>query len=72
MEPENLDDMSGSDVEPTPGVSAPVVDQMREAIDRVREQAWMVAPLTSPVALPVESGSDAPSPKQSTGGAFVV
>lgn len=39
--------MSGSDVEPTPPGPEQVVEQMREATDRVREQAWLLAPLTS-------------------------
>jgi hypothetical protein len=41
--------MSGSDHEPTPG-SEQVVEQMREATDRLREQAWLLAPLTSVVS----------------------
>ena len=39
--------MAGSEVEPTTPGPDQVVDQMREATDRLREQAWMVAPLTS-------------------------
>ena len=39
--------MSGSAVEPSPQHAA---DQMRAATERLREQAWMVAPLTTPDA----------------------
>lgn len=38
-----------SDSPTTPGADH-VVEQMREATDRLREQAWMVAPLTSAVS----------------------
>jgi hypothetical protein len=42
--------MSGSDREPTPEVDQ-VVEQMREATDRIRGSAWMVTPMTSSVDL---------------------
>lgn len=35
--------MSGSEVASAPGPEQ-VVEQMREATDRLREQGWMVAP----------------------------
>jgi len=40
--------MSGSEVEPAPHQAA---EQMQEATDRLREQAWMVAPMTNGAAV---------------------
>jgi len=37
--------MSGSAAEPSPQHAA---DQMRAATERLRDKAWMVAPLTTP------------------------
>jgi len=51
--------MAGSEVEPTTPGPDQVVDQMREATDRLREQAWMVAPLTSGVVEIDPSEADA-------------
>jgi hypothetical protein len=41
--------MSGSEVEPVAPDQADV--QMQEATDRLRDQAWMVAPMTNGAAL---------------------
>jgi hypothetical protein len=40
--------VNGSDREPIDPTEA--ADQMRDATDRLRDQAWMVAPFTSPVS----------------------
>jgi hypothetical protein len=40
--------MSECDLQPTPDAEQ-VVEQMREATDRLRDQAWKVAPLTPAV-----------------------
>jgi len=52
--------MSGSATEPSPQHAA---DQMRAATERLRDKAWMVAPLTAPDAAPsgdhAESASNA-------------
>jgi hypothetical protein len=46
--------VTGSEVEPTDPQYA--ADQMRTATDRLRDQAWMVAPLTTaPAAIEAEA-----------------
>jgi hypothetical protein len=40
--------MSGSDVEP---VAEQAASQMQEATDRLRDKAWMVAPMTNGAAV---------------------
>jgi hypothetical protein len=48
--------MSGSDVEPVPLDQA--ATQMQEATERLRKNAWMVAPMTNgAVSLPPEGAS---------------
>lgn len=42
--------VSGSEVEPTPLDAEQAAEQMRDATERLREQGWMVAPVTSPGA----------------------
>ena len=42
--------MSGSETEPVVPLPEQAADQMKDATDRLREQAWMVAPMTSAVA----------------------
>jgi hypothetical protein len=54
--------MSGSDFEPTPEVEQ-VVEQMREATDRIRGSAWMVTPMTSSVEL--DDGAEEPAEQSS-------
>jgi len=41
--------VNGSDPEPQVPLPQDAAEQMREATDRLREQAWMVTPMTSPV-----------------------
>lgn len=45
--------MSGSEVEPAPADQA--ATQMQEATERLRNKAWMVAPLTNGVVSSVVS-----------------
>ena len=45
--------MTGSGNEPSRPIDAET--QMREATDRLRDQAWMVAPMTAIVPLETES-----------------
>jgi hypothetical protein len=40
--------MSGSEVEPVPDQAA---EQMQEATERLRDKAWMVAPMTNGAAV---------------------
>jgi hypothetical protein len=42
--------VSGSEAEPLLSGPEQAAEQMRGATDRLREQGWMVAPLTSPDA----------------------
>jgi hypothetical protein len=42
--------MSGSDLEPVVPLPEQADEQMKDATERLREQAWMVAPMTT--ALP--------------------
>ena len=44
--------MSGSANEPVVPGPEQAIEQMREATERLRDQAWMVAPMTSAPALP--------------------
>jgi hypothetical protein len=48
--PRETGPMSGSDTEPVVPLPEQAADQMKDATDRLREQAWMVAPMTSAVA----------------------
>ena len=41
--------MSGSDTEPVVPLPEQADEQMRDATERLREQAWMVAPMTTAV-----------------------
>jgi hypothetical protein len=41
--------MSGSDLEPVVPLPEQADEQMKDATDRLREQAWMVAPMTTAV-----------------------
>jgi len=41
--------VNGSDPEPQVPLPQDAAEQMREATERLREQAWMFAPVTSPV-----------------------
>ena len=49
--------MSGSEDEPVVPLPEQAAEQMREATDRLREQGWMVAPITQPV-LPAEPDNE--------------
>lgn len=47
--------MSGSDDEPVVPLPEQAAEQMKDATERLREQAWMVAPLTS---MPTQATAD--------------
>lgn len=55
--PSKVPPMNGSDHEPvTPELA---VDQMTDATARLREQAWMIAPLTTALDLPAPDSVEA-------------
>ena len=56
--------MNGSDIEPVDPRETAV--QMRDATERLREQGWMVAPVTSAAVIPAEALSDE-TPLEQTG-----
>lgn len=50
--------MSGSDFEPIVPLPEEAAEQMKDATERLREQAWMVAPLTATPARPTAEDQD--------------
>ena len=44
--------MSGSDDEPVVPLPQHAAEQMRDATERLRDQAWMVAPMTTGHTVP--------------------
>jgi hypothetical protein len=43
--------LSGSAAEPTPPPAEQAAEQMRDATERLRDRAWMVAPMTAAGAM---------------------
>jgi penicillin-binding protein 1A len=56
--------LSGSEEEPAVELPEQAAEQMRDATDRLREQGWMVAPMTTPV-LPAPQPATQPATQPS-------
>jgi hypothetical protein len=52
--------LSGSEEEPAVELPEQAAEQMRDATDRLREQGWMVAPMTTPVLPATQPATQAP------------